>query len=400
MRNINIDSFDYPLPEEKIAAYPIPERDKSKLLLNIGGRISDDLFLNLANHLERGDILVFNDSRVVRARLIMQKESGATIEVFCLEPHFPIDFARNFASTGPARWKCLIGNLKKWKRGKIFLPVKRGAEEFILAAERLEKSGESWIVEFSWDNSTITFGELLDQAGRIPIPPYLNRKEEEIDQTRYQTIYCNTDGSVAAPTAGLHFTERAFRSLDEKGIVRAGITLHVSAGTFKPVKALKITDHEMHTEHFYVSGETLELLGTGRIIAVGTTSLRTLESIYWIGVSMIEGRFNPALGPVVSQWEPYGPHRDISAAEAIEAIREYIDSHPSGILEARTSLIIVPGYRFKIAQGLITNFHQPRSTLLLLVAAFTGGKWEEMYDYALSNDFRFLSYGDSSLILP
>jgi S-adenosylmethionine:tRNA ribosyltransferase-isomerase len=400
MKNIIIDNFNYDLPEERVAKYPLSERDSSKLLLNIQGEISEEVFVNLHNHLADNDLLVFNNSRVVRARLLMKKESGATIEVFCLEPHLPIDFARNFASTGPVRWKCLIGNLKKWKSGKISSMVQVNGTDLVITAERFEKSGESWVVEFDWENRELTFSDILEQAGRIPIPPYLNRKDEDIDKLRYQTIYCNTDGSVAAPTAGLHFTERVFAALDSKGIRRAEVTLHVSAGTFKPVKALQITDHEMHTEHFYVTPETLQSLLSGRVIAVGTTSLRTLESLYWIGVSMIEGKFNPAAGPVVSQWEPYRPHRNIPAREAIEAIMEYIESHPTGLLEAKTSLIIVPGYRFRIVNGLITNFHQPKSTLLLLVAAFAGEKWHEMYDYAIGNDFRFLSYGDSSLIIP
>ncbi len=251
-----------------------------------------------------------------------------------------------------------------------------------------------------WNDPDLTFADILEYAGRTPIPPYLNRKDEEIDQRRYQTIYCKTNGSVAAPTAGLHFTDRVFSKLEERGIIREEVTLHVSAGTFKPVKAFHITDHEMHTEHFYVTPETLDILESRRIIAVGTTSLRTIESIYWIGVSLIEGRFNPALGPVTDQWYPYRPHREISAIEAIAAVKGYIKSTHSGILEARTSMIIVPGYRFRIVKGLVTNFHQPRSTLLLLVAAFAGDKWLEMYDYALGNEFRFLSYGDSSLIMP
>lgn len=400
MKHIKIDDYTYSLPEERIARYPLANREKSKLLVNVAGKISEDEFLNISDYLKTGDTMVFNNSRVVRARLIMNKDSGATIEVFCLEPQHPIDFARNFASTGPVRWKCLIGNLKKWKGGKISLKSINNGKEITLYAERIEKDGESWIVEFDWNDHDLTFGEILESAGRIPIPPYLNRKDEEIDQHRYQTVYCNTDGSVAAPTAGLHFTEGVFSKLEEKGITKAEVTLHVSAGTFKPVKAINISDHEMHTEHFYVTSETLDLLDKERIIAVGTTTLRTLESIYWIGVSLIEGRFNPALGPVTDQWYPYRHHREISTSESLAAVRGYIDSHHSGILEAKTSLLIVPGYRFRVVKGLVTNFHQPRSTLLLLVAAFSGSNWNEMYDYALKNDFRFLSYGDSSLIIP
>jgi len=400
MKHIIIDNYTYSLPEDRIARYPLTARDRSKLLLNMGGKISEDEFINLPEYLKPDDALIFNNSRVVRARILMKKESGATIEVFCLEPHAPIDFARNFASNSPVRWKCLIGNLKKWKGGEIHVSSNIKGKEVIVSAQRIEKSGESWVVEFGWKDTDLTFADILESAGRIPIPPYLNRKDEDIDLDRYQTIYCTTNGSVAAPTAGLHFTEKVFSELEVKGIVRAEVTLHVSAGTFKPVKAFHITDHEMHTEHFYVTPETLDILEQRRIIAVGTTSLRTLESIYWIGVSLIEGRFNPALGPVTDQWYPYRHHREISAGEAIAAVKGYIDSTHSGILEAKTSLIIVPGYRFRIVSGLITNFHQPRSTLLLLVAAFAGSNWLEMYDYALSNRFRFLSYGDSSLIIP
>jgi S-adenosylmethionine:tRNA ribosyltransferase-isomerase len=256
------------------------------------------------------------------------------------------------------------------------------------------------VVEFDWSDKSLSFGEILQLIGKVPIPPYLNRQDEDIDVGRYQTIYCKTDGSVAAPTAGLHFTNELLKDLDRQGIRRASITLHVSAGTFKPVKSLNITDHEMHTEHFYLTPENLDLIKERQVISVGTTSLRTLESIYWIGVSLIEGKFNPAVGPYVGQWDPYRPHRQISRDEAFGAVESYMESHSSGMLEARTSLIIVPGYRFRSVKGLITNFHQPRSTLLLLVAAFAGEKWKEMYDYALENDFRFLSYGDSSLILP
>ena len=400
MKHIRIEDYDYDLPEDKIARYPLAERDNSRLLVSTGENLSEDRFYNLPEYLSPGDILVYNNSRVVKARLLMRKESGAMIEVFCLEPHLPIDFDRNFASTRPVRWKCLIGNLKKWKSGNVSLLFTHNEKQYTLTATRLEKSGESWIVEFGWNHGELAFSDVLSLAGRVPIPPYLERPDEPVDTLRYQTIYCNTDGSVAAPTAGLHFTERVLNGLTEKGVASASITLHVSAGTFRPVKSISIADHEMHTEHFYITPEELDSLKKGRVIAVGTTSLRTLESIYWIGVSIIERKFNPASGPYVSQWEPYRPHRDISAYDAICAVDAYIRSHPSGILEGRTSLIIVPGYRFRVVKGLITNFHQPRSTLLLLVAAFAGEKWKEMYKFAMENGFRFLSYGDSSLILP
>jgi S-adenosylmethionine:tRNA ribosyltransferase-isomerase len=400
MKNINLEDYSYTLPEPKIAKYPLLERDQSSLLLSLSGKISNDKFRNIANYLTDEDILVFNDSRVVRARIHMRKETGAMIEVFCLEPYVPIDFDRNFASYGPVKWKCLIGNLKKWKSGMISTRFTHNGSERYFWAKRLEQTGDSWIVEFDWNDKSLTFSDILTFTGKVPIPPYLNRPDEEIDADRYQTIYCNTDGSVAAPTAGLHFTDRVFKEIESKGIRKTSITLHVSAGTFKPVKGINITDHEMHTEHFYVTPGSIEDIRNGRVISVGTTSLRTLESVYWIGVSLISGKFNPAKGPYVGQWEPYGPHREVSTEDALEAVYSYVQSLPSRILEARTSLIIVPGYRFRIVKGLITNFHQPKSTLLLLVAAFAGKEWKEIYKYALENDFRFLSYGDSSLILP
>jgi S-adenosylmethionine:tRNA ribosyltransferase-isomerase len=400
MKNINLEDYSYTLHESKIAKYPLKERDQSSLLLSLSGKISHDKFRNIVNYLSGNDILVFNDSRVVRARIHMKKETGAMIEVFCLEPHLPIDFERNFASYGPVKWKCLIGNLKKWKSGLISKKFTHNGTERYVWAKRLEKAGDSWIVEFDWNDKSLTFSDVLTLTGRIPIPPYLNRPDEDLDIDRYQTIYCKTDGSVAAPTAGLHFTERVLKDIESKGIKKTSVTLHVSSGTFKPVKGLNITDHEMHTEHFYVTPESIEAIKSGRVISVGTTSLRTLESIYWIGVNLISARFNPAIGPYVGQWDPYGPHRDISSAEALDAVLGYIESLPTRILEARTSLIIVPGYRFRIVKGLITNFHQPKSTLLLLLAAFAGERWREIYDYALKNDFRLLSYGDSSLIIP
>jgi S-adenosylmethionine:tRNA ribosyltransferase-isomerase len=400
MKNINLEDYSYTLPESKIARYPLDERDQSSLLLSLSGKISHDKFRNICNYLTDEDILVFNDSRVVRARIHMRKETGAIIEVFCLEPYLPIDFDRNFASYGPVRWKCLIGNLKKWKSGMISTKFNHRGSERYFWARRLEQAGDSWIVEFDWNDKSLTFSDILTLTGKVPIPPYLDRPDEEIDIQRYQTIYCRTDGSVAAPTAGLHFTDRVIKDIESRGIRKTSVTLHVSAGTFKPVKGINITDHEMHTEHFYVTPDSIEAIKHGRVISVGTTSLRTLESLYWIGASLISGKFNPALGPYVGQWDPYGPHREVPAADALDAVHGYIQSLPSQVLEARTSLIIVPGYRFRIVRGLITNFHQPKSTLLLLVAAFAGEKWKEMYYYALENDFRLLSYGDSSLIIP
>lgn len=400
MININTDDYSYPLEESRIAKYPPAERDSSRLLVNLGGMLSDDRFKNLPGYLNKGDLLVFNDSKVVKARLLMRKETGALIEVFCLEPYFPLDFDRNFSSTGPVKWKCLIGNLRKWKSGLVSVSFTHKGKECYLWAKRLEKSGDSWIVEFDWSNRSLTFSDILLESGRVPIPPYLARPDEEIDTVRYQTIYCTSDGSVAAPTAGLHFTQRVLDDLGSAGIRKASITLHVSAGTFKPIKSHNIFDHEMHTEHFFIKSGFISALRQGRVIAVGTTSLRALESLYWTGVSLAEGRLNPAQGPYVGQWEAYKPHRDIPVDVALDAVGDYIESQTEKVLAARTSLIIVPGYRFRIVDGLITNFHIPGSTLLMLVAAFTGNGWRDMYNYAIEREYRFLSYGDSSLIIP
>lgn len=400
MNSIATENYRYNLPEELIAKYPLAGRDQSRLLLCKSGTIEEDSFRNLANHLESNDMLMFNDSKVVRARLIMRKETGALIEILCLEPYYPISFEKNFASVKPVRWRCLIGNLRRWKSGRLATTIEEGGRTVRLEADKMEREGDEWIVEFSWDDKTLSFSEILERAGKVPIPPYLNRDDEPLDADRYQTVYCKSEGSVAAPTAGLHFTPAVIESLARKGLLSDTITLHVGAGTFRPIKSPEVRDHEMHTEHFFVSAENIKSLLTGRVIAVGTTTMRAVESIYWAGVSIIEGRMNHISGPSVGQWEPYRHNRVIDKERALEAVGEYIETTNSGVMSAKTSLMIVPGYRFRVAEGLITNFHLPGSTLMLLVAALAGERWRDIYDYAIERRFRFLSYGDSSLIIP
>jgi S-adenosylmethionine:tRNA ribosyltransferase-isomerase len=398
--DIRIGEYRYDLPQERIARYPLPERDASKLLIWDGKNISDRVFKELPALLDSGNLLVFNNTRVIRARLLFIKESGATIEIFCLEPHEPHDFSQNLASAGSVEWKCLIGNLKRWKSGKLraqFVHEKSGKTLF---AEKLEADGDTFTVRFSWDDDRISFGEVLEVMGHMPIPPYLGRNDEESDAVNYQTVYARVDGSVAAPTAGLHFTPSVLKALKDKGIGISEITLHVSAGTFRPVKSEKIYDHLMHTEHFFVTRDTLHALRGRNITAVGTTTVRTLESLYWLGIKCAEGRW-PAEGiPHVSQWEPYNNDSKIAMEASLDHLIRMMEHEKTDVLEATTGLIIVPGYRFRAIRGMVTNYHQPGSTLLLLVAAFTGEVWKELYSHALSAGYRFLSYGDSMLLMP
>jgi len=398
--NIRIDEYRYDLPQERIARYPLPERDASKLLVWDGKSISDRVFIELPVLLDSGNMLIFNNTRVIRARLLFRKESGAEIEIFCLEPHEPHDFSQNLSSAGPVEWKCLIGNLKRWKQGTLRAQFIHDKTEETLFAEKIGADGDAFTVRFSWKDTRITFSEVLGAMGHVPIPPYLGRNDEESDAVTYQTIYARIDGSVAAPTAGLHFTPAVFNALKEKGIEQDAITLHVSAGTFRPVKSEMISDHLMHTEHFYVSAETLRKLRGKKITAVGTTTVRTLESIYWLGVKCIEGRW-PVNGiPHVLQWEPYNNDSQIDTKTAIDHLIRLMEQEKTDILEATTDLIIVPGYRFRTISAMMTNYHQPGSTLLLLVAAFTGESWKDIYNHALSSGYRFLSYGDSMLLMP
>jgi S-adenosylmethionine:tRNA ribosyltransferase-isomerase len=398
--NIRISDYTYDLPQERIAKYPLPERDRSKLLVWDGKHISDRVFSDLPSVADRNSLLVFNNTRVIRARLFFRKESGATVEVFCLEPQNPSEFTQNLASGGPVEWKCLVGNLKRWKSNILESRFIHEGREYILSAERTGTAGDAFTVRFRWNESTLSFAEVLECLGHMPIPPYLNRDDEESDVSTYQTTYARINGSVAAPTAGLHFTPAVLAALDKAGIERSEVTLHVSAGTFRPVKSELIGDHMMHSEHFYVSKTTLERLRDQKTTAVGTTTVRTLESLYWLGISYTEGRW-PAEGiPSVSQWEPYERESDADPVTAIDNLITAMDRNGRQILEARTDIIIVPGYRFRMVHGMITNFHQPHSTLLLLVAAFAGNGWKDIYHHALKSGYRFLSYGDSMLLMP
>lgn len=399
-KDLRVEDYSYNLPPERIAKYPLSDRDTSKMLLWDGSHIKDYIFRDFPSLVDMQSLLVFNNTRVIRARLLFRKESGAAIEVFCLEPSDPLDFAVSLGSSGPVEWKCLIGNLKRWKQGKLKAHFPGGTRHGTLSAENIRPDGDAFIVRFSWEDTEATFGEVLESLGHMPIPPYLDRDDEESDTLNYQTVYAQVEGSVAAPTAGLHFTPAVFTEMSRRGIRRADITLHVSAGTFRPVKVELITDHLMHSEHFFVTRETLRLLKGSMRIAIGTTTVRTLESIYWLGLQCLEKRISVTRLPSVTQWEPYDNDSHIDMDSAIDHILSYMDSREIDVLEAMTDIIIVPGYRFRAISGMLTNFHQPRSTLLLLVAAFTGSAWKEIYDHALKSGYRFLSYGDCMLLLP
>lgn len=398
---ILIDDYDYALPDERIAKYPLKERDQSKLLVYRNGEISEDIFLNAVSHLPEHALLVYNNTKVIHARLLFQKSTGAQIEVFCLEPLAPSDYALSLGSTEGCSWKCMVGNLKKWKQGNLIRNISINGQSCQITASLIESAGNTHQIRFEWDNTLISFAEILDNAGELPIPPYLHRKTEESDKTTYQTIYSKIKGSVAAPTAGLHFTNQVLDSLKQKNIQTGELTLHVGAGTFQPVKAADIANHEMHAEVISVKKETIEklLLHAGNVIAVGTTSVRTLESLYFIGMQILNDKVAPDKLIRVEQWEPYQQKTDISTEMALRAILNYLNNHQLTVLHAQTQIIIHPGYVFRVIRGMFTNFHQPRSTLLLLVSAFTGENWKKIYDYALSHNFRFLSYGDSSLLL-
>lgn len=401
-QQIRIEEYDYPLPDERIAKFPLAKRDESKLLLYKDGQVSESVFKHIADYLPAGSLLVYNNTRVIQARLLFQKATGARIEVFCLEPAEPHDYALIFQQTERCSWICLVGNLKKWKDGLLTKKVTIQGEEVILSAEKKESHGDSHRIEFTWNNPKYTFADLLDAAGVLPIPPYLHRETEKSDLVTYQTVYSKIKGSVAAPTAGLHFTPEVLADVDAHGIGREEVTLHVGAGTFKPVKSETIEGHEMHTEFISVRRSSIERIqkNLGKIIAVGTTSVRTLESLYYIGVKLTSHPDATSEELVVNQWMPYEVENNrIPVAEALQHILDYLDRHQADKLVTATQIIIAPGYEFKIVRGIITNFHQPKSTLLLLISAFVKGNWRTIYDYALSHDFRFLSYGDSSLLL-
>ncbi|MDR1372879.1 MAG: S-adenosylmethionine:tRNA ribosyltransferase-isomerase [Dysgonamonadaceae bacterium] len=398
-QKIEIEQFNYNLPDEKIAKYPLKERDSSKLLVWKNGKIVEDSFQNINRFLPENALLVFNNTRVIQARLIFHKPSGAQIEVFCLEPQHPADYEQSFAQTESCTWLCLIGNAKRWKSGTLSLEIPD--TQTTLTVECEGAINRVPVVQFSWDNPDMTFAEILERCGELPIPPYLNRKTEDSDRTDYQTVYSRIRGSVAAPTAGLHFTENVFNSLRIKNIDTEEITLHVGAGTFKPVKTATLEGHVMHSEWFSVNRRTIQKLidSENRIFAVGTTSVRTVESLYYIGLQVAE---NPDISPeelLAGQWSPYDYKGNAQITSVLQILLDYLDRHFLSTLTAHTQILIAPNYDFKIVNGVITNFHQPKSTLLLLISAIVGGRWKEIYDYALANDFRFLSYGDSSLLL-
>ncbi|WP_281643605.1 S-adenosylmethionine:tRNA ribosyltransferase-isomerase [Bacteroides zoogleoformans] len=404
-RHIHISEFNYPLPDERIAKFPLPVRDQSKLLVYRHGEISADTFSSLPDYLPSGSLMIFNNTKVIQARLHFRKETGALIEVFCLEPAQPNDYALNFQQTEHAAWLCMVGNLKKWKEGTLKREMTVKGRAIVLTAERGECRGTSHWVDFRWNNPEVTFADILEVFGELPIPPYLNRETQESDKETYQTVYSKIKGSVAAPTAGLHFTPHVLEALRTKGIDTEELTLHVGAGTFKPVKSEEIAGHEMHTEYISVSRSTLEklIMHGGKAIAVGTTSVRTLESLYHIGVTLLNNPEATEEELHVRQWQPYEMQDAASAIPAIEALQavlSYLERHGMDALHTSTQIILAPGYEYQIVKAMITNFHQPQSTLLLLVSAFVQGDWRRIYDYALSHDFRFLSYGDSSLLIP
>lgn len=401
-KHIKINDYNYPLPEERIAKFPLPVRDQSKLLVYRKGEISETVFTSLPNYLESGSLMIFNNTKVIQARLHFRKETGALIEIFCLEPIQSNDYALNFQQTQHAAWLCMIGNLKKWKEGSLQKELTVKGKPLTLTATRGACHGTSHWVDFTWNNDEVTFADILEVFGELPIPPYLNRETQESDKETYQTVYSKIKGSVAAPTAGLHFTQRVLDSLAEKGVDLEEVTLHVGAGTFKPVKSEEIEGHEMHTEYISVNRRTIEklLAHQGEAIAVGTTSVRTLESLYYIGTTISQHPDASQEELHVKQWQPYETSSSLSAIEALQQILNYMERHQLETLHTSTQIIIAPGYEYKIVKKMITNFHQPQSTLLLLVSAFVKGNWKSIYDYALSHDFRFLSYGDSSLLIP
>ena len=435
MEEILIEEYNYPLPDERIAKYPLANRDQSKLLVYRDGKVSEDRFFRVGEYLPAESLLIYNNTRVIQARLVFHKTTatpplhnttqplhnaaGARIEIFCLEPLVPHDYQLSLGSTEGCTWKCMIGNAKKWKTGALSLPVLLPSGNTItLFAEKGEQTGNTFAVHFSWNLSAkrsdseavqqqsgltgvadlnISFAEILDAVGELPIPPYLNRKTEESDKTTYQTVYSRIKGSVAAPTAGLHFTDSVLSGLRQKGIQTAEVTLHVGAGTFQPVKVADANQHTMHTEIIAVPRETIQqiIAKLGHIVAVGTTSMRTLESLYFLGAQLLHHSTQPLS---VAQFEPYEQEHTLSTREALQAIVDYLEQTGQDTLHAETQIMIKPGYTFRVVDQLITNFHQPKSTLLLLVSAFVGGDWHTIYDYALSHDFRFLSYGDSSIL--
>lgn len=416
-KHIHIADYNYELADERIAKFPLPERDHSKLLVYKRGELSHDVFYNLPAYLPQGALMVFNNTRVIQARMHFRKETGALIEVFLMEPTFPADYEQMFQTTQQCSWLCMVGNLKKWKEGALKRDFEIKGHQLTLTAtidrEKTaeKKGGTNYWVDFRWDNSEVNFADILEAVGELPIPPYLNRETQESDKTTYQTVYSKIKGSVAAPTAGLHFTDKVLAALDAQGIVRDEVTLHVGAGTFRPVKSEVIEEHNMHTEYVVVHRHTLErlLAHDCRAVAVGTTSVRTLESLYYMGVKLAMNPKAMEDDLHVNQWEPYDlPHNSeglvlvdgepLTVQASIRHLLDYLERDGLHSLHSSTQIIIAPGYEYKVVNMLITNFHQPQSTLLLLVSAFLKGDWRKVYDYALTHDFRFLSYGDSSIL--
>ena len=409
-KNIQIQDYNYELADERIAKFPMAERDHSKLLIYRHGEVSEDRFYNLPQYLPQGALMVYNNTKVIQARLHFRKDTGALIEIFLLEPFLPADYEQMFQTTGRCQWLCLVGNQKKWKEGALSRELTIKSEEIKINATRLGEHGTSQLIEFEWDGKA-SFAEIIDVMGELPIPPYLNRETQESDKTTYQTVYSKIKGSVAAPTAGLHFTERVLEDIDRHGLEREEVTLHVGAGTFKPVKSDTIGEHQMHTEYIAVRRHTLERLIAhgGQAIAVGTTSVRTLESLYYMGLKVMQNPDIQEDALHVNQWEPYDAalneklkmkNEKCSVADVLQALADWMDRNGLTVLHSSTQIIIAPGYDYKVVKMLVTNFHQPQSTLLLLVSAFVKGDWHKIYDYALAHDFRFLSYGDSSLLIP
>ena len=408
-QHINISAYDYALPDERIAKFPLPERDASKLLIfKEKEAIRENIFSHISENIPAGSLMIFNNTKVIQARLVFHKKSGARVEIFCLEPVFPADYALAFQQTETVTWLCMVGNLKKWKEKSLEKEIEINGKKIILSAEIIENKGLTHHIKFSWCCrdamhcvSTITFSEILENTGELPIPPYLHRETCENDKETYQTVYSKIKGSVAAPTAGLHFTETVFNSLKNKNIQIDELTLHVGAGTFHPVKSEQIANHEMHSETFSVRKTLIEniLKNTGKIIAVGTTSVRSLESLYYIGLQIEENQNIAPSELHVTQWQPYLKKYNLPTEKALQNIIDYMQKNGVETLVSHTQIIIAPGFEFRIVSGIVTNFHQPKSTLLLLVSAFVGERWREIYDYALAHDFRFLSYGDSSILL-
>ena len=404
IRALRIADYDYPLPDERIAKHPLAQREQCKLLYYKGGDMEERRFWEVPALLPQHSTLIYNNTRVINARLRFRKETGSTIEIFCLEPVLPRDYEQIFQTTGHCVWQCLVGNSKRWKQGALSQTVTIEGHDITLRATRGEQRGNAWEIAFDWDGEEgkITFADVLEAIGEIPIPPYLNRGTEESDSTDYQTVYSHIDGSVAAPTAGLHFTDEVLAECDKRGILRREITLHVGAGTFQPVKSEHIGDHPMHYEFISVPCDVIQdiINAPGPIIAVGTTSVRTLESLYYIGQILQENPDADEEALTITQWMPYTTPCEISTKQALQNIVEYLDRHHADTYMGSTQLMIAPGFEYRVVSGMITNFHQPQSTLLLLVAAFIGqDKWRAMYDYAMEHGFRFLSYGDAQLLL-